>query len=77
MTIKIAGPKCSRQQSGYLKERVYINRPKNLEDAKDNIRREIRINPATLRFVMNNALVRTRSCIVVEGQHFRDIIFRS
>ena len=27
------------------------------------------ISPATLRSVMNNALVRARSCIAVEGQH--------
>ena len=53
---------------GYLKERVYINRPENLKDLKDNIRREVRvISPATLHFVMNNALVRARSCIAVEG----------
>ena len=41
----------------YLEEIVYINRPENLEDLKDNIRREIRaISPVTLRSVMNNAL---------------------
>ena len=59
---------------GYLKERVYINRPESLEDWKDNIRREIRaISPAELRFVMNNALVRARSCIGVVGQHLIQI----
>ena len=31
----------------------------------------------TLRSVMNYALVRLRSCIAVEGQHLRDIFFRS
>ena len=41
---------------GYPKERVYINMPENLEDLKDDIRREIRaISPATLRSVMDNA----------------------
>ena len=58
--------------------KVYINRPENLEDLKDNIRREIcAISSATLCSVMNNALVRARSSIAVEGQHLRDIIFRS
>ena len=53
---------------GYLKERFYINKPENLEDLKDAIRRKIlTISPATLRSVMNNALVRARSCIAVEG----------
>ena len=50
----------------YWKERVCINRPNNMVDSKDNI----------IRSVMNNALVRARSCIAVEGQHLRDIIFR-
>ena len=41
----------------YLKERVYINRPENIEELMDNIRWEICvISPATLRSVMNNAL---------------------
>ena len=61
---------------GYLKE--YINRPWNLEDLKNNIRRELRaISPATLRSVMNNALAKYRSCIAVEGQHLREITFCS
>ena len=43
---------------GYLKATAYINRPEKLEDLKGNIRREISaIIPATLRSVMNNALV--------------------
>ena len=59
-----------------LKERVYINIPKNLEDLKDNIKREIRaISPATLRSMTNYALVRACSCDVVEEQHLGDIIF--
>ena len=43
---------------GYQKERVYIDRPENLEELKDNIRRKISaISPATLHSVMTNALV--------------------
>ena len=54
---------------GYQKEGVYINSPENLEDLKDDIRRNIRaISPATIRSVKNNALVRARSCIAVEEQ---------
>ena len=53
----------------YLKERVYINRPKNLKDLKDNVRQ--------VRSAMNYALVRARSCIAVETQHPRDVIFLS
>jgi len=63
---------------GYLKERVYTNKPETLEDLKENIRREIHaINPATLRSVMNNALVRARACIAVEGRHLKDVIFHT
>ena len=55
-----------------------LNSPDNLEDLKDNIKREIRaINPATIRSLMNNAFGRARSCIAVEEQHLRDIISRS
>ena len=57
-----------------LKERVYMNRAANLEDWRStNLRHEIRaISPATLHSVMNNALIRARSCIAVEGQqHLR------
>ena len=45
-----------------------INRPENLEELKYNIRREIRaINPATLRSVMNNALVCLLRVLLLKG----------
>ena len=62
---------------GYVKERVYINRQETLEDLKDNIRSDIyAISPATLRSLMNNALVRASSFIAIEGKHLREVIFR-
>ena len=61
----------------YLWDRVNVNRPENLEDLKDDIKREIcAISLATLRSVMNNVLVRAHSFIAVDGQHPKDIVFR-
>ena len=44
---------------GFLKERVYVNKPQNIRELKQNIRSEIaNLEPETLRTVMQNALER-------------------
>ena len=63
---------------GYLKERVYVNKPQTLQELKENIRNEIRElnrNPEILQSVMNNVLERAQICEAENGQHLKDIIF--
>lgn len=63
---------------GYLKERVYVNKPATIEQLKDNIRAEIReLQPAILRKVMDNALKRATLCETANGGHLKDIIFHT
>ncbi|CAK9816260.1 hypothetical protein ANTPLA_LOCUS8940 [Anthophora plagiata] len=61
---------------GYLKEKVYANKPRGLDQLKENIRTEIRnIMPATLTNVMENVLKRAQLCEAKNGQHLSDVIF--
>lgn len=61
---------------GYLKDRVFVNNPENLEELKANIREEItNIPPETLENVMKHALKRAHSCIAARGSHLVDTIF--
>ena len=63
---------------GYLKERVYVNKPRTIPELKDNIRREIQeLEPVILRKVMENALTRARICEAENGGHLKDIIFKN
>ena len=63
---------------GYLKEKVYVNKPQTLQQLKNNIRAEIRaLEPETLRGVMENALERARSCEAENGRRLRDLIFHT
>lgn len=60
---------------GYLKDRVYINKPKSLDELKENIRREIRNIPQdTLKNVTANFVMRLRHVIAVEGGHFETLV---
>jgi hypothetical protein len=44
---------------GYLKERVYVNKPRTIQELKENIRTETRrLRPETLRTVMEHAVER-------------------
>ena len=48
----------------FLKSRVYVNRPRSLQDLKTNIQEEIaNIAPAMLAGVMTNARNRLTQCI--------------
>jgi hypothetical protein len=61
---------------GYLKGKVYADRPKTLTALKRNIEREIAaITTETLKKVMENAKKRSQLCIKEKGKHLRDIIF--
>lgn len=63
---------------GFLKSKVYVNKPQTIQHLKDNIRHEIEeIQPEMLKDVMKNALKRAESCIANRGHHLADIIFQS
>lgn len=61
---------------GYLKNKVYINRPQTLEDLKANIREEFGQIPAEiLRKVMLHAQSRVGHCLACRGGHLLDVVF--
>jgi len=61
-----------------LKERVYVNKPQNIEELKQNIRTEIaQLEPETLRNVMQNVLKRAINCQREDGRHLKDVIFHT
>jgi hypothetical protein len=63
---------------GYLKEQMYVNKPRTLEQLKENIRAEIRVlEPETLTNIMNNAIERARICEAANGAHLKDVIFHT
>ena len=63
---------------GFLKSRVYVNRPRTLQDLKANIQAEIaNITVATLERVMGNARNRFMQCIENGGCHLYDMIFKT
>ena len=63
---------------GFLKSRVYVNRPSTLEDLKTNIQEEIaNITPAMLARVMTNARNRFTQCMENGGRHLSDLIFKT
>ncbi|XP_037731463.1 uncharacterized protein LOC119562373 [Drosophila subpulchrella] len=61
-----------------LKSKVYVNRPRTLEELKDNIREEIAAIPAEmLAKTMENAAKRAQYAINARGGHLKDIIFKN
>lgn len=62
---------------GYLKSKVYTNKPKSTRAFKRNIQREIaRIPAEMIEKTMENAEKRAHSCVRAHGGHLKDIIFR-
>jgi hypothetical protein len=62
---------------GYLKARVYTNRPQRIQDLKRSICQEIAALPKDmLENVMQNFEERLQMC-VQQGRHLTDIIFRT
>lgn len=61
---------------GYLKSKVYLRRPRTIEELKENIRNEITAIPmGTLQRVMGNLRNRLEQCVRSEGRHLSEVIF--
>ena len=63
---------------GYLKEKVFKHRPRNLEELKMHIRDEIAaIPPEMCRRAAENFRHRLQMCIDTAGHHLPDVIFKT
>ena len=61
---------------GYLKSKVYIQKPRTVDDLKVSICEEIATVPQEMLVdVMQNFEERLRTCVQQEGRHLSDIIF--
>lgn len=62
---------------GYLKSKVYVNKPRTINALKIAIREEIEAVPnEMLQRAVRNFQERIKSCIRQEGRHLKDIIFK-
>ncbi|KAJ4437439.1 hypothetical protein ANN_17583 [Periplaneta americana] len=62
---------------GYLKSRVYQDRPRTNQDLKRNIRTEVAaISPDVLQRVMRSLPLRLQECADNDGHHLRNTIFK-
>ena len=62
---------------GFLKNRVYANRPDTIEELKHNIRSEISAIPADLlQATFRDMWNRANQCCHCNGDHLRDVIFK-
>ncbi|KAI5693638.1 hypothetical protein M8J75_002862 [Diaphorina citri] len=63
---------------GYLRERVYREKPRTLHELKEAITEEIRRIPrAMLGRVATSFISRLDSCITADGRHMLDVNFRT
>jgi len=63
---------------GYLKSKVYVQKPRTVDDLKVSIREEIATVPQKMLInVMQNFEEKLRTCVPQEGRHLSDIIFRN
>ena len=63
---------------GYLKSKVYSNRPQSIEQLKDAIRQEITAIPHEItRRVIDNFHERLQQCVDNNGSHLTDLIFKT
>jgi len=63
---------------GYLKSKVYVRKPRTVDDLKVSIRAENATLPQEMLVnVMQNFEERLRTCLRQEGRHLSDIIFRN
>ena len=63
---------------GYLKSKVYVRKPRTVDDLNVSIRKEIAtVTQEMLVNVMQNFEERLRKCVRQEGRHLSDIIFRN
>ena len=62
---------------GYFKSKVYVRKPRAVDDLKVPIREEIATLPQEMLVnVMQNFEERLRTCVRQEGRHLSDIVFR-
>jgi len=62
---------------GYLKSKVYVRKPRTVDDLKVSIRGEIATVPQQMLVnAAQNFEERLRTCVRQEGRHLSDIIFR-
>ena len=63
---------------GIFEVKGFVNKPRTVEELKDNIREEIAAIPAEmLAKTMENAAKRAQYAINARGDHLRDIIFKN
>jgi len=63
---------------GYLKAKVYERRPGTIEQLKLAIRQKVAaITPAITRKAMDNFRERLQQCVINNGRHLSDVIFKS
>ena len=63
---------------GYLKSKVYVLKPRTVDDLKVSFREEIATAPQEMLVnVMQNFEKRLRTCVRQKGRHLSDIIFRN
>lgn len=63
---------------GYLKSKVYENKPKDLEELKTAIKYHSGAIPTTmLEKVFDNFVLRMRNCCENHGHHLNDVIFKT
>ena len=63
---------------GYLKSKMYINRPRSIEQFKDAIRQKITAVPHEMtRQLIDNFCERLRQCVENNGSHLIDLIFKT
>jgi len=62
----------------YLKSKVYVRKPRTVDDLKVSIREEIANVPREMLVnVMQNFEEKLRTCVWQEGRHLSDTIFRN
>lgn len=60
---------------GYIKSKIYVNRPDNVEDLKNRIRVEIRaITPDMISKAINGFKNRIYHCQIMNGLHFEHLL---
>ena len=72
------GSALKRRSTGYLKSKVYTQRPRSVEELKDAIRHEIAaITPMMINRVIDNFHKRVNLCVNNHGKHLTDLIFKT
>ena len=60
---------------GYLKEKVYVTPPRDLDDLKERVENTCRqLTPDVLRSVVENMGRRLHTCIAADGGHFEHVM---